>query len=64
MYQLFHSRTASPDVRKFKPEDDDGWGAAGRDRAYVSQLAKALGEMTPTDRNLLAAVARKVSKRK
>jgi hypothetical protein len=64
MYQLFHSGTASPDVRKFKPEDDNGWGATGRDRAYVSQLAKALGQMTPTDRNLLLAVARKVSKRK
>jgi hypothetical protein len=27
-------------------------------------LAKALGEMTPEDRNLLFAVTRKVSKRK
>ena len=64
MYQLFHSGTASPDVRKFKLEDDDGWGATGRDRAYISQLAKALSRMTPADRNLLLAMARKVSNNK
>ena len=62
MYQLFHSGTASPDVRKFKPEHDDGWGASGRNRTYVSKLAKALGKMEQTDRNLLLAMARKVSK--
>jgi transcriptional regulator with XRE-family HTH domain len=64
MYQLFHSGTVSPDVRKLNLEDDNDWGATGRDRTYVSQLAKALGEMTPEDRNLLFAVTRKVSKRK
>jgi transcriptional regulator with XRE-family HTH domain len=62
MYQLFHQGTASPDVRKLKLEDDDGWGVTGKDRAYVSHLAKALSQMTPADRNLLFAVARKVSK--
>jgi hypothetical protein len=30
MYQLFHSGTASPDVRKLKLEDDNDWGATGR----------------------------------
>jgi transcriptional regulator with XRE-family HTH domain len=64
MYRLFHSGTASPDVRKLKLEDDDGWGLTGRDRAYLSQLAKALSQMTPADRSLLFAVARKVSKHK
>jgi hypothetical protein len=64
MYQLFHSGAASPDVRKLKLEDDDHWGATGRARTYVSQLAKALGEMTPADRSLLFAMARKVSKQK
>jgi transcriptional regulator with XRE-family HTH domain len=64
MYQLFHVGAASPDVRKLKLEDDDDWGATGRHRAYVSQLAKALGEMTAEDRTLLFAMARKVSKQK
>jgi transcriptional regulator with XRE-family HTH domain len=64
MYQLFHAGTASPDVRKLKLEDDDDWGVTGRDRVYISQLAKALSQMTPEDRNLLFAVARKVSKHK
>jgi len=64
MYQLFHAGTASSDVRKLKLEDDDGWGETGRDRAYVFQLVKALGQMTVADRNLLLAVARKVSKHK
>jgi transcriptional regulator with XRE-family HTH domain len=64
MYQLFHQGTASPDVRKLKLEDDDGWGVTGKDGAYVSQLAKALGQMTSADRNLLFALARKVGKRK
>jgi transcriptional regulator with XRE-family HTH domain len=64
MYQLFHAGAASPDVRKLKLEDDDDWGTTGRDGAYVSQLAKALSQMTPADRNLLFAVARKVSQHK
>jgi transcriptional regulator with XRE-family HTH domain len=64
MYQLFHQGTASPDVRKLKLEDDDGWGVTGKDGAYVSQLVKALSQMTRQDRNLLFAVARKVSKHK
>jgi transcriptional regulator with XRE-family HTH domain len=64
MYQLFHLGTVPPDVRKLKLEDDDGWGGRGRNRAYISQLAKALGRMKPADRNLLFAMARKVSKRK
>jgi len=64
MYQLFHAGTASPDVRKLKLEDDDDWGVTGKDGAYISQLAKALSQMTPEDRNLLFAVARKVSKHK
>jgi transcriptional regulator with XRE-family HTH domain len=64
MYQLFHMGEASPDVRKLKLKDDDDWGVTGRDGAYVSQLAKALSQMTPTDRNLLFAVVRKVAKRK
>jgi transcriptional regulator with XRE-family HTH domain len=62
MYQLFHAGEASPAVQNRKLEDDDDWGLAGRDRGYVSQLAKALSQMTPEDRNLLFAVARKVSK--
>ena len=62
MYQLFHAGTASPDVRKLKLEDDDDWGATGKDGAYISQLAKALGQMKPADRKLLFAVARKVSR--
>ena len=64
MYQLFHAGTASPAVRKLKLEDDDDWGVTGRDGAFVSQLAKALGQMTASDRNLLFALARKVSKHK
>jgi transcriptional regulator with XRE-family HTH domain len=64
MYQLFHAGEASPDVRKLKLEDEDDWGITGRDGAYVSQLAKALSQMTPADRNLIVAVARKVSKHK
>jgi transcriptional regulator with XRE-family HTH domain len=64
MYQLFHAGTAPPAVRKLKLEDDDNWGVTGRDRVFVSQLAKALGQMTASDRNLLFAVARKVSKHK
>jgi transcriptional regulator with XRE-family HTH domain len=64
MYQLFHSGVVPPDVRKLKLEDDDDWGETGRDRAYVTQLAKALGQMKPTDRTLLLAIARKVSKPK
>ena len=64
MYQLFHAGAASLDVQKLKREDDDDWGTTGKDGAYVSQLAKALSQMTPADRNLLVALARKVSKRK
>ena len=64
MYQLFHAGVASSDVRNKKLEDDDDWGATRKDRAYVSQLAKALGQMKPADRNLLLAMARKVSKHK
>jgi transcriptional regulator with XRE-family HTH domain len=64
MYQLFHAGTASAEVRKAKLEDDDDWGVTGRDGAYISQLAKALSQMTPADRNLIFAVARKVSKHK
>ena len=64
MYQLFHSGTASPNVKKLKLEDDDDWGVTGRDRAYITQLAKALSQMTPENRNLLFAMARKVSKHK
>lgn len=62
MYQLFHAGTVSSGVRKLKREDDDGWGVTGKDRAYVAQLAKALSKMTSEDRNLLLAMARKVSK--
>ena len=64
MYKLFHSGEASPDVRRLTREDDDVWGETGRDRAYVSQLAKALGQMAPADRNLLVAMARKIANRK
>jgi len=64
MYQLFHAGTASPEVRKSRVEDNDDWGVTGRDGAYISQLARALSQMTPADRNLLLAVARKVSKHK
>ena len=64
MYPLFHAGAASLDVQKLKREDDDDWGTTGKDGAYVSQLAKALSQMTPADRNLLVALARKVSKRK
>jgi transcriptional regulator with XRE-family HTH domain len=63
-YQLFHSGAVSSDVRKLKVEHDDGWGLSGRDRAYVSQLAKALSQMAPADRNLLLAMAHKVAKKK
>jgi hypothetical protein len=62
MYQLFHAGAASLDVRKLKREDDEDWGTTGKDGTYISQLAKVLGQMTPGDRNLLFAVARKVSK--
>jgi transcriptional regulator with XRE-family HTH domain len=62
MYQLFYSGSASAEVRRLKLEDDDDWGTTGRDRAYILQLARALSQMTPADRNLLLAVARKVSK--
>jgi hypothetical protein len=64
MYQLFHSGKASPDVRKLQLEDDDDWGVTRKAGAYISQLAKALGQLTPEYRNLLFAVARKVSKHK
>src|ERR1700722_18621089 len=64
MYQLFHAGTASPDVRKLKLEDDGDWGVTGRDGAFVSHLANALFQMTASDRNLLFAVARKISKHK
>ena len=64
MYQLFHAGEASPNVRRSQLEDHDDWGMTGRDRVYVSQLAKALSQMTSGDRNLLFAVARKVSKHK
>jgi transcriptional regulator with XRE-family HTH domain len=64
MYQLFHEGAASPAVQNRKLEDDDDWGVTGKDGTYVSQLAKALSQMTPQDRNLLFAMARKVSKHK
>jgi transcriptional regulator with XRE-family HTH domain len=64
MYQLFHAGAASPAVQNRKLEDDDDWGVTGKDGAYVYQLAKALSQMTPEDRNLLFAMARKVSKHK
>ena len=64
MYQLFHEGTASSDVRRIELKDDDNWGETGRDRAYLSQLAKALAEMTPANRNLLFAMARRLSKHK
>jgi transcriptional regulator with XRE-family HTH domain len=63
MYQLFHAGTASSDVRKRKLEDHDNWGMTGRDHAYISQLAKALSEMTPADRKLLLALVHKVAKK-
>src|SRR5882724_5771289 len=47
MYQLFHAGTASPEVRKSRVEDNDDWGVTGRDGAYISQLARALSQMTP-----------------
>jgi transcriptional regulator with XRE-family HTH domain len=53
MYQLFHVGAASSDVQNRKLEDDDDWGVTGRDRAYLSQLAKSLSQMTRKDRNLL-----------
>jgi transcriptional regulator with XRE-family HTH domain len=64
MYQLFHAGVASSDVQNRKIEDDDDWGVTGKDGAYISQLAKAHSRITPADRNLLFAMARKVSKRK
>jgi transcriptional regulator with XRE-family HTH domain len=67
MYQLFHAGEASSDVRGSKMEDHDdhdNWGMTGRDREYVSILQKALGKMTPRDRNLLLHVMQKVAKRK
>ena len=64
MYQLFHAGEASPDVRRSTPDDHDNWGMTGRDREYVSTLQKALGKMTPGDRNLLLHVMQKVAKRK
>jgi transcriptional regulator with XRE-family HTH domain len=67
MYQLFHAGEASPDVRRSTPddqEDHDNWGITGRDREYVSTLQKALGKMTPGNRNLLLHVLQKVAKRK
>lgn len=62
MYRLFHAGAASPAVQNRKLEDDDDWGVTGKDGAYISQLAKALSQMTLEDRNLLLAIARKVSK--
>jgi transcriptional regulator with XRE-family HTH domain len=64
MYQLFHIGEASPNMRRFELDDHDEWGAKGRDREYVSTLQKALGKMTPGDRNLLLHVVQKVAKRK
>ena len=64
IYQLFHVGAASSDVQNRMLEDEDGWGVTGRDRDYLSQLAKSLSQMTSRDRNLLFAVARKASKRK
>jgi transcriptional regulator with XRE-family HTH domain len=64
MYQLFHAGEASADVRRSKPDDHDNWGMTGRHREYVSTLQKALGKMTPEDRNLLLHVLQKVAKRK
>jgi len=63
MYQLFHAGGIPPHVHKPKLEDHDTWGMTGRDREYVSTLQKALGRMTPADRNLLLQIARKVAKR-
>jgi hypothetical protein len=54
----------SSEVRKLKLEDDDDWGVAGRGRIYFSRLVKALGQMTPADRNLLFAVVRKIAKQR
>jgi hypothetical protein len=64
MYQLFHVGEASPSMRRFKLDDHDEWGTKGRDRDYVFTLQKALGKMTPGDRNLLLQVVQKVAKRK
>ena len=64
IYQLFHVGAASSDVQNRMLEDEDGWGVTGRDRDYLSQLAKSLSQMTSRDRNLLFAVARKASKHK
>jgi transcriptional regulator with XRE-family HTH domain len=67
MYQLFHTGEASADVRRSKRVDHDNhdnYGMTGRDREYVSTLQKALGKMTPGDRNLLLHVRQKVAKRK
>jgi hypothetical protein len=66
MYQLFHAGAVSSDVRKMKlaVDDDDGWGSTGKDRGYIFQLAKALGQMPPKDRDLFFAMARKIAKRK
>jgi transcriptional regulator with XRE-family HTH domain len=63
MYQLFHAGGIPPSVHKPKLEDHDTWGMTGRHREYVSMLQKALGRMTPADRNLLLQIARKVAKR-
>ena len=63
MYRLFHAGEVPVGMRKVNAPEDK-WGMNGRDRPYFFALHKALSEMTLADRNLLLAVARKVSTHK
>ena len=63
MYRLFYEgeELLAPPERRLG--EQKVWGNSGKPRRYLTQLALALQEMTPENRELILAVAHRVVRR-
>jgi transcriptional regulator with XRE-family HTH domain len=65
LYRLFvdgDQKVKKPDIRTANSDDDNLWGASGKERGQLRLFAKALSKMTDRNRKMLLASARQMAK--
>jgi transcriptional regulator with XRE-family HTH domain len=63
MYRLFYEGEELPAPPQQRLGEQKIWGNSGKPRRYLTQLAQALQEMSPENRDLILAVAHRVVRR-
>ncbi len=63
MYRLFYEGEELPAPPQRSLGQQKVWGNSGKPRRYLTQLALALQEMTPENRDLILAVAHRIVRR-